>query len=295
MDQFANRVAVVTGAASGIGRGLAERFAREGMQLVLADVEAEPLAAFEQELTAAGHQVFARVIDVSQRAEVDALADAAFERFGAVHVLCNNAGVSGGGGALWETTEADWQWVLGVNLLGVVHGIQAFVPRMLATGEPGHVVNTSSVLGLSSGPGSIYGVTKHAVTRLTEGLYHDLRAANANISASVLCPGMIATRIIEAERNRPAALQNPGQANQPEVLARRQAMQQLFLAQGMPPAEVAEIVLDAIRNDRFYILTHPDIKQGVERRLRDILDDRQPTPAAGEGLAARAAAATPKE
>jgi NAD(P)-dependent dehydrogenase (short-subunit alcohol dehydrogenase family) len=279
MQELSGRVAVVTGAASGIGRGLAERFAAEGMKVVLADVEEQALAAAEADLAATGAEVLAVATDVSSRTSVDDLADASVERFGAVHVLCNNAGVSGGMGPIWQTTEADWQWVLGVNLMGVVHGVQAFVPGMVAHGEPGHVVNTSSVLGLSSGGGSIYSVSKHAVTRLSEGLYHDLRAAGAPVGVSVLCPGMIATRIVTADRNRPAHLRNPGIEIPPEMLERRKVMQERFLEMGMPPAEVAGMVVDAIRDDRFYVLTHPGmIWPHVEARVQAILADEPPAP-----------------
>ncbi len=277
MQDLTGKVAAITGAASGIGRGLADRLAAEGMKLVLADVEEAALAAAEAELTTDGAEVLAVATDVSSHPAVDVLADAAYRRFGAVHLLCNNAGVSGRMGPVWETTEVDWQWVLGVNLMGVVHGIQAFVPRMVAAGEPGHVVNTSSVLGLSSGGGSVYSVSKHAVTRLSEGLYHDLRAAEAPIGVSVLCPGMIATRIITADRNRPAHLRNPGDARTPERIARREMLQERFLEVGMPPAEVAGMVVDAVRHDRFYVLTHPEtIKPQAEARLQAILADEPP-------------------
>jgi len=276
MQDLGGRVAVVTGAASGIGRGLADRFAAEGMRIVIADVEADALASAEAELAADGADVLAVQTDVADRDAVIALADAASERFGSVHVLCNNAGVSGGGGALWETTDRDWDWVLGVNLMGVVHGIQAFVPAMVAHGEPGHIVNTSSVLGLSSGGGSIYSVTKHAVTRLSEGLLHDLRAAGSPIGVSALCPGMIATQIVSAGRNRPEHLRNEAEPTE-EAQRMWAAMQERFLADGMPPAEVADMVVDAIHTDRFYVLTHPDmIKPLVEARMAAILGDDDP-------------------
>lgn len=281
MRTLGGRTAVVTGAASGIGRGLAERFCAEGMRVVLADVEEAALAETEEALAADGHEVLAVRCDVSSRSAVEDLADAATARFGDVHVVCNNAGVSGGGGPIWETTTKDWEWVLGVNLLGVVHGISAFVPRMLAHGDEGHVVNTSSVLGLGTGGGSIYSVTKHAVTRLTEGLWHDLRAAGARVSASVLCPGMIATRIVSAERNRPAHLRDDD-GPPPERSRMREAAQQRFLEQGMPPAEVAAQVVEAILADRFYVLTHPEMILGqVRRRTEAILDQDAPAPAQG--------------
>lgn len=286
MEQLEGKVAVVTGAASGIGRALVDRFAAAGMKVVLADVEAEALAKAEAEVQSTGAEAMAVVTDVSARAGVDALAEAVTERFGGTHVLCNNAGVSGGTGALWETTDRDWAWVMGVNLMGVVHGIQAFVPGMVARGEPGHIVNTSSVLGLATGAGSIYGVTKHAVTRLTEGLWYDLQAAGAPIGVSVLCPGMIATNIIGSGRNRPAALQNEAgaEAATPEVQQRMEFVQQLFANEGMPPAEVAEIVHEAILANRFYVLTHPEPeKETVRARFEAILGEQSPPPPRSDG------------
>jgi NAD(P)-dependent dehydrogenase (short-subunit alcohol dehydrogenase family) len=283
MQDIAGRVAVVTGAASGIGRALVDRFAAAGMKVVLADVEAEALEKAEAEVQSTGAEALAVVTDVSKRAEVDALAEAVADRFGGTHVLCNNAGVSGGGGALWETTDKDWSWVMGVNLMGVVHGIQAFLPAMVERGEPGHVVNTSSVLGLATGGGSIYGVTKHAVTRLSEGLWYDLRAAGAPIGVSVLCPGLIATNIISSGRNRPDELKNDGLP--PAEAAPRMAMvARHFAENGMPPSEVADIVHDAILEDRFYVLTHPEAeKETVRARLDAILAEATPPPPRADG------------
>ncbi len=286
MQEFEGKVAVVTGAASGIGRALVDRFAASGMRVVLADIEGEALAKAEAEVQSTGAETLAVVTDVSDRSSVDDLAAAVAGHFGGTNVLCNNAGVSGGMGALWETTDHDWSWVMGVNLMGVVHGIQAFVPGMIASGQPGHVVNTSSVLGLATGGGSIYGVTKHAVTRLTEGLWYDLRAAGAAVSASVLCPGMIATNIIGSGRNRPADLQNDGgpDISSPEVQQRMQFVQDLFANEGMPPAEVAEMVHDAVVADRFYVLTHPEpIKETVRARFEAILEGGEPPPPRADG------------
>jgi NAD(P)-dependent dehydrogenase (short-subunit alcohol dehydrogenase family) len=284
--QLSGRTAVVTGAASGIGRALAQCFADHDMRVVLADVEEGSLAAAEHELSAVGADVLAVPTDVADPASLDALAEAAEAHFGPVHVLCNNAGVSGGGSPLWATTENDWSWVLGVNLMGVVHGIRSFVPRMLAHGEEGHIVNTSSVLGLSTGGGSIYSVSKHAVTRLSEGLWHDLRAADARIGVSVLCPGMVATHIVTAERNRPEHLRDEADdADRTRRRAGREAVEARFLADGMPPARVAEMVAEAIEENRFYVLTHPEsIMPQVERRLQAILDGSRP--AANEPLMA---------
>ncbi|MEX1022432.1 MAG: SDR family NAD(P)-dependent oxidoreductase [Dehalococcoidia bacterium] len=280
MRDFAGKVAVVTGAASGIGRGLAARFAREGMKVVMADVEKEALVLAASELQQDGGDVLAVETDVSRLESLERLRDEALERFGKVHILCNNAGVSGGGGGLgiWANSANDWQWVLGVNLMGVVHGIQAFVPSMIEHGEEGHIVNTSSVLGLGTGGGSIYGVSKHAVTRLTEGLYYDLQAARANIHASVLCPGLIATRIIESDRNRPAALRDAAAVQTDEMRRRREMSIEHWARDGMPPDEVAEIVLEAVKERRFYILTHPEYKQRVEARMQSILTDADPPP-----------------
>jgi NAD(P)-dependent dehydrogenase (short-subunit alcohol dehydrogenase family) len=291
ITDFAGKTAVVTGAASGIGRGLADRFASEGMNVVVADIEVAALDAAAGEIRSSGADVLAVQTDVSDRGSVDALAAAAIERFGIPHVVCNNAGVSGNFGPIWETTSKDWDWVLGVNLMGVVHGIQAFVPAMVESGQQGHVVNTSSVLGLSTGGGSIYSTTKHAVTRLTEGLWYDLRAAESSVSASVLCPGLIATQIVTAGRNRPDHLRNDvSEQIQAAIDQRMQAAQAFFLESGMPPAEVAVMVVDAIRDDRFYVLTHPEMILGqVQSRMDGILAG-SPPPAEdpGQGFLGRA-------
>ena len=204
MKDFKGKVAVVTGAASGIGRGMAERFAAEGMHVVLADVEAPALEAAEKEMAAAGASVLAVRTDVSSAADVGALAERTIERFGKVHVLCNNAGVGGGAGA-WDTSIEDWQWVLGVNLWGVVHGVRSFVPLMIAGGEEAHIVNTASVAGLMPGAGGAgYTATKFAVVGYSEALYYELlMSGSARIGVSVLCPAATATNIIDSDRNRP--------------------------------------------------------------------------------------------
>ena len=268
--------AVVTGAASGIGLALAQRFATAGMNVVMADIEGAALATVAREVSATGVGVLAQETDVSDPASVGELAGAATERFGPINVLCNNAGVSGGGGPIWSATPDDWTWVLGVNLIGVVNGVRAFLPGMLASGVPGHVVNTSSVLGLSTGGASIYSVSKHAVTRLSEGLWYDLRAARSAVGVSVLCPGMVATKIISAERNRPARLSDTA-APSAERDRLRQAAEARFQAEGMDPAVVAERVARAVETGTFYILTHPDsIKPAVEARMRAIVDEADP-------------------
>lgn len=277
MDKIEGCVAVVTGAASGIGHGIARSLAGAGAAVVLVDIEGPRLEKATSELAERGARVRSVATDVSSPEAVEALADRVHEWFGRVHILCNNAGVAAGGGALWETSEADWSWVLGVNLMGIVHGIRAFVPRMLAHGEPGHVVNTSSILGLTTGGGSIYGVSKHAVTRLSEGLYCDLREREAALGVSVLCPGLVATRIMSSARNRPGGLPASVPPQALKALAvRRQAAERHFLENGMPAERVGDMVVDAIRNDTFYVLTHPDLIRGAKARFDDVLAGRAP-------------------
>jgi NAD(P)-dependent dehydrogenase (short-subunit alcohol dehydrogenase family) len=278
MKEFQGKVAVVTGAASGIGRALAERCAQEGMKVVLADIEEQTLMQARQELKAAGAQVLAIPTDVSKVGDVEALAEKAFDTYGAVHLLFNNAGV-GAGTIIWESTLADWEWSLGINLWGVIYGIRAFVPRMLEQDTEGHIVNTASVAGLTSGPGlGIYKVTKHGVVTLSETLHHELALRGAKVKASVLCPGFVNTRIMDSVRNRPARLQNDPAEEQlgPESEALVQLMRQAVEA-GMPPHQVADIVFKAIRDERFYILTHPELKEAVRVRMEDILQERNPT------------------
>jgi NAD(P)-dependent dehydrogenase (short-subunit alcohol dehydrogenase family) len=275
MEDFQGKVAVVTGAASGIGRALAEKSAQLGMKVVLADVEAGALEQAGEEMRAGGADVLAVQTDVSKAEDVEALAQKAYDTCGAVHLLFNNAGV-GGGTTVWDSSLADWRWILGVNLWGVIHGVHFFVPRMLAQGSEGHIVNTASSAGLiaSSGLG-IYKVTKHGVVTLSETLALELRQAGANINVSVLCPEWVNTRIMDSERNRPAALQNPQQPLTPEIAAAIQAIRQLVQG-GIPPSQVADMVFDAIRENRFYILTHPTTKFAVQLRMQGILDDSGP-------------------
>jgi NAD(P)-dependent dehydrogenase (short-subunit alcohol dehydrogenase family) len=276
MKEFKDKVALVTGAASGIGFALADRFASVGMKVVLADVEENALGVAEQALKKKGAPVLAVRTDVSKAADVTKLADAAYAKFGAVHVLCNNAGV-GMGGLSWEQSVEDWEWVLGVNLWGVIHGIRTFVPRMLEGGTEGHIINTASVAGLISSPYmAVYQATKHAVVTITESLRMELELAGGKISASVLCPGFVATRISDSERNRPELEPKPitaGQMAQQEMI-REMARQQV--AAGIKPSEVAEMVLEAVRDDRFYIVTHPRFKKLIRLRMENILDGKTP-------------------
>jgi NAD(P)-dependent dehydrogenase (short-subunit alcohol dehydrogenase family) len=249
MQEFDGRVAVVTGAASGIGFALAERAAREGMAVVLADVEAVALESARAALAARGARVMAQRVDVSKESEVEELARRAFDEFGAVHLLCNNAGVIHRDRAAWEHSVADWQWVMGVNVWGVIHGLRAFVPRMLASGEEGHIVNTASMAGLVTGGigTSVYDASKHAVLSLTESLYKDLLIRQTKVSASVLCPGAVRTNIMAAERNRPGGQTADGKPPASRVNTGDGP-------DSFPPEEMAEQVFAAVREDRFYVL-----------------------------------------
>lgn len=281
MKEFKGKVAVVTGAASGIGRGLAEACAREGMKVVLADVDEAALSAAERELKDSGAETLAVRTDVSKAEDVEALARRTLEAFGAAHLLFNNAGV-GAGTTVWESTLEDWRWTLGVNLWGVIHGVRTFVPLMLKQGDECHVVNTASMAGLVSGPAlGVYKVTKHGVVSLSETLQCELAIIKAKIGVSVLCPGGVNTRILEAERNRPAEMQSATVTVGPvhPAVAQADAMLRQLVEAGMPPSRVAEMVFEAIRDERFYILTHEDWKQYVRKRLNDILLGRNPSEA----------------
>ena len=276
MKEFADRVAVVTGAASGIGRALAERFAAAEMKVVLADVEAEALRAAEQDLKAQGADVLGVVTDVSKADQVENLAQRSLDAFGGVHIVCNNAGV-GAGGVTWSHPLKDWEWVIGVNLWGVIHGVRTFVPIMMEQGSEGHIVNTASMAGLVSGPFmSIYDVTKHGVVTLSESLHYELMMQAAQVKVSVLCPGFVRTNILDSERNRPAELQTPEQEGDEAGQAMSQTFRQ-FVEQGMPPAELAEKVFAAIQDEKFYILPHPELLETVRSRMEDILAQRNPT------------------
>ncbi|MBV9756548.1 MAG: SDR family NAD(P)-dependent oxidoreductase, partial [Alphaproteobacteria bacterium] len=251
MREFAGRVAVITGAASGFGREFARIAASLGMRVVLADIEPAPLDAVAAELRAGGCEVLAERVDVSRAADVERLASRSVERFGAVHLLFNNAGVAGGGGLIWESTVNGWTWVLGVNLWGVIHGVRCFVPLMLRQGDACHVVNTASAAGLISAQTmGVYNVSKHAVVTLTETLYHDLRLAGGNIGVSLLCPAFVDTGIAEAERNRPAELRDAAPPT-PSQRAARAAAAKATASGRLSAAEVARLTFDAIRDHRF--------------------------------------------
>ena len=271
MKMLEGRVAAVTGAASGLGRAMALAFAGEGMHAALADVDEPGLKNTLNEVQSRGVRAFAMRVDVSRYQEVESFCSKAIAQFGATHVVCNNAGVSPLG-AVWENTLADWQWILGVNLWGVIHGVRAFVPRLLAQGE-GHVVNTASVAGLISPPGmGAYNVTKHAVVALSESLYHDLRLRGSPVGVSVLCPAYVPTGIADSERNRPRELLNPGKKPSKE-----EALLKKAVASGKLSADdVARAVVAAVKEERFYVLTHPRIKGAIRARMEDLLDERAP-------------------
>jgi NAD(P)-dependent dehydrogenase (short-subunit alcohol dehydrogenase family) len=276
MERFTGKTAVITGAGSGLGLALARALANEGAHLVLADNNAHDLAAAEASLRTTKAEITSVVTDVAWEGSVDALAEQARAHFGAIHLLFNNAGVAISG-PIWEHTAADWQWVLGVNLLGVVNGVRAFVPSMLRQLEASHIVNTASVAGLISPPGfSAYTVTKHAVVAYSEVLYQDLVKASAKIGVSVLCPAYFPTRISDSARNRPAALRNRDAASPAENEAAAQTRHAVERGK-LSADDIARITLDGVRAGRFYILPHPNIKPSIEWRMRDILDDRVPT------------------
>lgn len=275
MKEFAGKVAVVTGAASGIGRGIATWCVRADMKVVLADIDEASLRKTEAELTAMGGIVFCVRTDVSKRRDVEALARQAFDTFGSVHLLFNNAGVAAGG-APWEATWNDWDWVIGVNLWGVIHGVKVFAPLMLAQNTECHIINTASSAGLIAGSFSApYSVSKHAVVALSENLYLTLQQRNSLVKVSVLCPGLVHTNIAEVERHRPQELQNEPVAPSAKMEAGR-AVFAALLATGMSPDQVAEIVFDAIKKEQFYILTNPEWTEVIELRTTKLLQMENP-------------------
>ncbi|MDR7156723.1 NAD(P)-dependent dehydrogenase (short-subunit alcohol dehydrogenase family) [Sphingobium xenophagum] len=275
MRDFKGRTAVITGAGSGIGAALAHLAAREGMNLVLADInlaDLEAVAAAIDSPAIALHRT-----DVADPEAVQALADGAWSRFGEVSLLCNNAGVVPGGRhrPVWDYAPEDWRWAFGVNMDGVVNGIRSFVPRMLAEGRPGHILNTASVAGFVSGEGSaVYGASKHAAVRITEALYAGLRARNAPIGVTMLCPGLVATRIYEAERSRPAHLQSP--FGQPAEAPEFQAISDNLFQNAPSPEEVAAQAFDGIRKDQFYVFTSARYDGAIAQRAQAIVNRENP-------------------
>lgn len=286
MDNFEDKVAVITGAASGMGLAFARRFGQEGMKVVLTDVEEEALNAATQALKQEELDVIGVRANVADLDEVQALADTAMSEFGRIDVLCNNAGVAGDldfvgqrNQPLWEQSPELWDWTFGVNVTGVLNGIRTFLPIMLSQNEPGHVVNTASMAGLLGGSGAgIYGATKHAVVRITEALYFQLMEAESQIHASVLCPGIINTRIFSSGRNRPDMFWTDNEKpNQADTDARIDAGDQFF-AHGLPPESVAEQLLESIKNNQFWVLT-PDVPlERISIRHQHIIDQTNPNP-----------------
>ncbi len=279
MRDFEGKVAVVTGGASGIGLGMATRFAEQGMKVVLADVEEPVLQAAVTRLRQAEHDVLGVVTDVSRPESVEALAQKTLAAYGKVHVVCNNAGVGGGfGRGIWEASLKDWRWTLGVNLWGVIHGVHTFVPIMLEQGEEGHIVNTASMAGITPA-NRIYGVSKHAVVALSESLHEGLREQGAQVHASVLCPGVINTRIMFSSRNRPVDLKDDPNAGPTEQEQKRSdRISKLAQESGLDPLQVGDMVVEAIRNEQFWILTHEEYDGAIRTRVEDILARRNPTP-----------------
>ncbi len=281
ITDFKNKTAVLTGAGSGFGLECARIGAKLGMNLVLADVQQDALDKTVAEMQAAGAPVLGMRVDVSKADQMQAFADAAFQRFGAPHFVFNNAGV-GAGGLVWENTLKDWEWVLGVNVMGVVHGVRLFTPMMLAAAKAdaayqGHIVNTASMAGLLNAPNmGIYNVSKHAVVALSETLYQDLALVTDQISASVLCPFFVPTGISQSHRNRPADLQAEGKPTQSQLIG--QAMSDKAVGSGkVTAAQVAQMVFDAVSAGQFYIYSHPKAIGSVQTRMEDVMLARNPT------------------
>jgi NAD(P)-dependent dehydrogenase (short-subunit alcohol dehydrogenase family) len=281
MQSFAEKTAVITGAGSGLGREFALLGAKLGMRLVLADVQQEALKQTEASAMALGADVLSQVCDVRHGDEVESLAQRAVQRFGSIHLVFNNAGV-GAGGLIWESTQHDWEWVLGVNVWGVIHGVRVFTPIMLASekADPtfqGHIVNTASMAGLLTPPAmGVYNVSKHAVVALTETLYHDLTLIESGLGVSVLCPYFVPTGISQSESVRPADAKPAEPATRSQQLS--QAMLEKAVTAGkVSAAEVAQMTFDAIRARQFYIYSHPQALGNVDRRMQDILHARNPS------------------
>ena len=278
MEHFEGGTAVVTGGASGLGLAMAHRFAEAGMNVVLADIEAEPLAMAEASVAAKGVKVMPVRTDVANPEEIEALATKTYERFGKVNILCNNAGIGGSPGNVWELSQKDWEWVIDVDLWSVINGVRSFVPRMIASGEEGHVINTASVAGLVSGAvGGPYTVAKFGVVALSEQLYFELGRAGHKVGVSVLCPGFVNTNIFDSGRNRQAAYGESDLTPTPEGEQRR-AMLNAMRGQMMQPGEIAELVFEAVRTRNLYIVPTGSeaLESAVRTRLENVVERRNP-------------------
>jgi NAD(P)-dependent dehydrogenase (short-subunit alcohol dehydrogenase family) len=272
VQDFTNKVSVITGAASGIGKAMAQQFAAEGMQLVLADIEHEPLLQLAGQLRAAGTHVISQRVDVSKPDDLDMLAARAYDEFGAVHLLCNNAGILPPGAPVWKEPLSTWHWTLNVNFFGVLHGVQAFVPRMLKANHEAHIVNTASLAGLTTRPlMSAYNVSKHAVVALSECLYAELQLATDKIHVSVLCPAFAKTRLAESTRNKPEGVEADPSASFGFYDALRHVVEE-----GTPPETIVSAMMEAVRENQFWILTHPHLDRGIRERFESMLSRTNP-------------------
>ena len=272
---FSNKVTIVTGGALGIGGGIARKFSEKGSKIVIADIEEGPLQAAVSKLQKTGVSTIGVKCDVSLGEDVEKLAHQTLEHFGAINIVCNNAGVAPSG-VIWEHSTKDWEWAMGPNVWGVIHGIRVFTPIMLKQKEEGHIVNTASVAGLMSFNGmGLYCMTKHAVVTMTECLHHDLTKASEHVRCSVLCPAYVPTDIANSERNRPDNLREERTKSDDEIKM-EENLKKAVASGKISADQVADQVLQSIREKHFYILTHPKIKPAIETRFQDILLERPP-------------------
>lgn len=275
MIEFKDKVGVITGAGSGIGLAIAKRCAEEGMKIVLADIDEASLVKVEEELKFFKTDLLSVICDVSKKKDIQLVAKKTIETFGKIDLLFNNAGVSTVG-LIWENSEEDWKWVLGVNLFGVINSIKTFVPIMLKQNNECHIINISSIAGLTAAPGnSIYGVSKHGIVNISETLYYELKLAKSNIDVSVVCPGFVKTRLMDAERNRPKEFKSLESVQSPQ----KQMINQVFnegVLNGILPEKVSEKIFEGIKAKKFYVFTDDNCKLLIKQRMEDIIDENNP-------------------